>query len=209
MRTRSLFVRMTPLEGSLNGNRLNTIPFPSFLQKVYNQTMTYNVHPIIVHFPIALLFLYSIIKILPLEKWLPSVAWAHIKRLLLVFGVLGAFAALATGEVAEHLVHPNHDLVEAHSSFATASTIIYGLLLLGELLTLFMSWITSKINSSNTLKYIVLVQKILTRNLLSKVLALLGLSCITLTGMLGGVMVYGLSADPMAKTVLQILGINY
>ena len=91
--------------------------------------MTYNIHPIIVHFPIALLFLYSIIKILPLNKWLPKVAWRDIERVLLVFGVLGAFVALATGQIARHLIQPNRDLIHAHSNFASISTWLYGLLL--------------------------------------------------------------------------------
>ncbi|MCR4311379.1 MAG: hypothetical protein NUV54_02320 [Candidatus Taylorbacteria bacterium] len=51
--------------------------------------MTYNLHPIVVRFPIALLVLYSIIKVLPLFKWFPSVSWKHIELALPVFGVLG------------------------------------------------------------------------------------------------------------------------
>lgn len=170
--------------------------------------MTYNIHPIIVHFPIALLFIYSIIKILPLSKWLPQVAWKHIERTLLVFGVLGAFASSATGEVAEHLVHPSHNLVEMHALFAGASTWIYGLLLAGEFLSLFIPFLSAKINLPKTIHYLSIIEKILTQKTLSKFLAFLGLIAISITGMLGGVMVYGLSADPMAKIVLQILGLN-
>ena len=84
--------------------------------------MTYNIHPLFVHFPIALLFVYSIIKILPLQKWLPNVAWKHIERVLLLVGVLGAFAALSTGEIAEHLTRPNHDLVETHQRAGSGAT---------------------------------------------------------------------------------------
>ena len=84
--------------------------------------MMYNIHPLFVHFPIALLLIYSIIKILPLQKWLPAVAWKHIERALLFFGVLGAFAALSTGEIAEQMTRPNNDVVEAHSLFAAIAT---------------------------------------------------------------------------------------
>ncbi len=171
--------------------------------------MTYNIHPIIVHFPIALLFLYSIIKILPLQKWLPQVNWKPTERVLLVFGVLGAFAANITGEIAEHLVRPDHKLVEMHALFAGASTWIYGLLLLGEVLTVLIPFLASKTNLPKTMEYLGYIEKVLTQKLLSKLLAFLGLIAITITGMLGGVMVYGLSADPAAKVVLQILGISY
>ncbi len=57
----------------------------------------------VVHFPVALLLFYSIIKILPWSKWFPNVSWKHIERALLLAGVLGAFVSLSTGEVAEHL----------------------------------------------------------------------------------------------------------
>ena len=58
--------------------------------------MTYNIHPLFVHFPIAFLFIYSLIKIVPVKKWLPKVSWKDIERVLLVVGVLGAFAALSS-----------------------------------------------------------------------------------------------------------------
>src|SRR5574343_1787155 len=98
--------------------------------------MTYNIHPIFVHVPIAFLVIYSIIKVLPLQRWFPSVAWKHIERALLFFGVLGAFVALSTGEVAEHLSRPNRDLVETHSLFAATATWMYVLLLIGEALSM-------------------------------------------------------------------------
>ncbi|MGI9118259.1 MAG: DUF2231 domain-containing protein [Minisyncoccia bacterium] len=172
--------------------------------------MTYNIHPIFVHFPIALLFIYSIIKILPLEKWFPTVSWKHIERALLVFGTLGAFAALTTGEVAEHLAKPNHQLVEMHSLFAGISTWVYTALLLGEILTILKEKFSFKFEKFVTLnKAINFIQKILTNEIIVLVLAIVGFVAITVTGLLGGVMVYGTSADPFAKIVLQILGIQF
>src|SRR5665213_2786655 len=99
--------------------------------------MAYNIHPILVHFPIALLFVYSIVKILPFEKWFPTVAWKHIERVLLLVGVLGAFAAYTTGETATHLFHPNRQLVHAHANFAGTATFLYCVLLGGEILAVF------------------------------------------------------------------------
>ncbi len=170
--------------------------------------MTYNLHPIIVHFPIAMLFLYSIIKIIPLNKWFPNVSWKQIERVLLLVGVLGAFAALYTGDTARHMMRPDHALVEMHSLFATISTWIYGLLLLGEFLSIYRTSNIPKLNSPQVTQFFLFVEKILTNPALSKIMAFLGLVAITVTGMLGGVMIYGTSADPMASTVLKILGLN-
>ena len=171
--------------------------------------MTYNIHPLFVHFPIALLLLYSAIKILPLHKWLPSVAWKHLERVLLITGVLSAMVASSTGEVAEHLVRPDHDLVEMHALFASASTWFYGLLLVGEVLYFINPKITTRFGSSYVTKLLGFVQKVLTNRAVTLILAILGLLAISVTGLLGGVMVYGVTADPLTSIVVDILGISY
>lgn len=170
--------------------------------------MNYNIHPIFVHFPIALLFVYSLIKIVPLQKWFQNVSWKHIERTFLAVGVLGAFVALSTGEIAEHLTRPDHDLVEMHALFATTATWIYALLLAGELLSFSMAWITTKLKVEKVLKVLVFLKDILTHRIISGILAILGLLAISITGLLGGVMVYGTSADPVAGLVLKVLGIQ-
>ncbi len=171
--------------------------------------MTYNLHPIIVHFPIAFLFIYSLIKILPMSRWIPRVAWKDIERILLSVGVAGAFVALSTGETAEHITRPDRALVEMHSLFASLSTWLYGALLLGEAMTIFNN---SRIAQNTTFAWLLPVTKflerVLTNNVFSAVLALVALVCIAITGMLGGVIVYGTSADPFAAGVLRLLGIS-
>ena len=161
-----------------------------------------------VYCPIALLFIYAIIKVLPLQKWFPQVVWKHIERTLLVFGVLGSFAALTTGETAEHLFQPNHQLVEMHALFATVSTWIFAALLVGELLSVFAVTIEQKITSLPVKRVLSWIAALLTDKVFSTVLAFVGLITISVTGLLGGVMVYGLSADPVAEMVVKLLGIT-
>ena len=170
--------------------------------------MNYNIHPILVHFPIALLFLYSIIKILPFQKWIPSVSWKHIERALLVVGVLGAFAALATGETAQHLMQPNRQLVHAHSNFASIATFLYCVLLAGEVVDYVKTRYARLMEIDIIKKLFEIIQEVLGNRVISGALAFLGLIAISVTGLLGGVMVYGVSADPFAAIVLKILGIS-
>lgn len=170
--------------------------------------MTYNIHPIFVHFPIALLFVYSIIKIIPFKKWFSTIAWKHIEIVLLVTGVLGAFVASATGEIAEELTNQSHQLVEMHATFAAAATWMYGLLLAGELLALITPIVAQKYAIPKIVGISMWVQRILLDPVVSAVLAIGGLIAISITGLLGGVMVYGTTADPVAGIVLQLLGIT-
>ncbi len=169
--------------------------------------MTYNIHPLFVHFPIAFLVVYSVIKFLPVEKWITSISWRPIQRLLLVVGVLGAFVSNTTGEMAEHLVKADHDLVEMHAFFAGASTWIYGILLMGEILFLLNRYFVTKNIQTPINKILISIEKIINQNILSKTLALFGLIAISITGLLGGVIVYGVSADPIAPFVLRLLGL--
>lgn len=168
--------------------------------------MNYNIHPLIVHFPIALLVVYSVIKILPVRKWLPRVAWGQIEMLLLVCGVLGAMAASATGETAEHLARPDRNLVETHAFFAALSTWMYGLLLAAPIARALIDRFGQRIPSGIT-KLIQSIVSILEKPFIVSMLVVVGLIAITLTGVLGGVMVYGTTADPIAPIVLRILGL--
>lgn len=167
--------------------------------------MTYNIHPLIVHFPIALLLLYSVLRVVPFERFAPSMAWRQIRQVLLLAGVLGAFAASTTGEIAERLVRPDRAIVEMHSSFAAASTWIYGLLLLGEVLFYINRYLAKKSQVYAFSKVLIYIEGILTNSAFTWILALCGLLAISLTGLLGGVMVYGTSADPIAPAVLNLL----
>ncbi len=170
--------------------------------------MTYNIHPIFVHFPIALLSIYSIIKILPVQKWLPTIAWRQIERVLLFIGVLGAFAALATGDTAEHFAKANRQLVNVHALFAGAATWIYGILLLGEIITMLNDSYQSLVKSEKVKAILLKAEVFLYSSFLSKTLAILGFVAISITGLLGGIIVYGTTADPLAGFVLKLLGIN-
>ncbi len=170
--------------------------------------MTYSIHPILVHFPIALLVLYSGIKILPLKRWFPLVAWTHIERALLLVGVLGAFVSLSSGESAEELTTASRQLVETHAFFASAATWLYGILLAGEVLTLLNPWLLPRLNIQSVSRLFTWFQRVITRPFLSKWIAFFALIAIALTGLLGGVMVYGVTADPIAPFVLKLLNIT-
>ena len=170
--------------------------------------MQYNLHPLFVHFPIALLFVYSIIRILPVSKWVPEISWKSAERVLLLVGVVGAFLALATGDTAEHLFQPNRQLVEMHSFFATLSTWLYGALLAGEILSLVNPKFGPKIQNESIKDVMTSLESFLCDNIFSKIVAFVALVSISVTGLLGGVMVYGLSADPVAGFVVKMLGIS-
>lgn len=168
--------------------------------------MEYNLHPIFVHFPIAFLFLYSLLALLPFETWFPKISWKPFRLLLLVVGLVGAFVSSATGEVAADLTNVDHDILEFHEWFAGTSTFIYVVLFAGEIwgrLTEFIK--TLQIPLLASLFHV--IKQIITNKLFMSLFAIGGLISMMLTGMLGGIMVYGTMADPLAPLLLHILGL--
>ena len=166
-----------------------------------------NIHPIIVHFPIAFLFIWSLCELLPISRWFNSVNWTPIKNFLIVIGFLGGWVAQMTGEIAEELVGET-ELVNTHSAFAQASMILFGIFAVEVVINFlktkyFNIYYKFGILAKIVDKALQLIQNKPFRFLL----VLLALIAIFVTGVLGGVLVYGTSADPLAPFVLKILGL--
>ena len=167
-----------------------------------------NIHPIFVHFPIALLTLYAILEILPLAAWYPRAAWTDIKTFLVTFGGLGLLVALATGQLAEHSLYAlrAENVLRVHKMFAGASTAIFGILAAVYLI----HWIFEKHPNlaGGLLKKITLLhaaaQFVLKRPVVVTI-ATIGLVAIAVTGTLGGIIVYGPNGDFITKFVYSIL----
>lgn len=168
--------------------------------------MTYDLHPIFVHFPIAFFLLYSLLRLVPWSKKLPTVEWQIPRMVILACGLLGAWLANVTGEVARDLNQPNHQLVEMHETFAAFSVNIYVILLIAELIVFIKpEWL--EINYLKNIKPLFIFLKKITGKWLFYLLSIIGALAIAMTGLLGGVMVYGVKADPLAAPILKLLGL--
>ncbi|MFZ2484689.1 MAG: DUF2231 domain-containing protein [Minisyncoccia bacterium] len=146
-----------------------------------------NIHPIVVHFPIALLSLYAIFELVRFQKVLEKPYWFYIKATLVISGELFAIAAFLTGPEVE-----GAKLIEMHEAFAMVAIAIFGLIALGYLSKHFS---VLKVFSFVTRSYILIP------------LAFLGLVSITITGGLGGAIVYGTDFDPFMAPIFKILGV--
>ena len=172
--------------------------------------MTINIHPIIVHFPIAFLFLYSLIILLPVQKWFKNISWKVSEQLLLLTGTLGIFVAQVSGSLAQKITRPSRQISEMHELFANTTMWFYLILIVIEFSPMIISFIQKKIHKDKKcfiLPLLKRVHNILNRKWIIILSALLGVISLFLTGLLGGVMVYGISADPLAPFVLRMLGL--
>lgn len=177
-----------------------------------------NIHPLFVHFPIALLVIYSILEIgayfLPVlrrQTWLFGV-----KAFLLFVGVVSAFAALATGGLAEELIEasPRAYILEVHSGIAAATTVLYLALSVAYLVRVFDHDGWGKYVAGMSSPFIRIwsfkkyVAHLVLDTWLLPTLALIAFLGMLVTGALGAAIVYGPSADPIVSLVYHFFWVQ-
>jgi uncharacterized membrane protein len=145
-------------------------------------------HPIFVHFPIALLTMYAVLELIRFKKVLAKPYWFFVKAMFVIFGALGAAAAYMTGPDAL----ARSPLGREHSNFATLTLILFAIIGCAYLL----EWKRPNKYSKFILRPYIIIP-----------LALIGLAAVTITGALGGALVYGTNFDPLMAPIFKMLGV--
>jgi uncharacterized membrane protein len=83
-----------------------------------------NLHPLIVHFPVALLMLYCGIELVTVFFYRDHVSLRYAKKLLLWIGTLSIIPALVTGEAAQY-IYGKSDIIHLHEEFAEMSRNVF------------------------------------------------------------------------------------
>ncbi len=160
-----------------------------------------NIHPIIVHFPIACLVLYTILEVLSLFKTSWREKLLTTKIFLLTIGVFGAFVAIQTGEIAQESMG-NSNLLSAHKEYAQMAYKIYLIILILYVLL----WEKFALRFKNNLIYRIIsfVQGLHKYGVVA-LLALLACILLSIAGALGGAISHGSQADPIVKFVYDLI----
>jgi uncharacterized membrane protein len=167
-------------------------------------------HPILVHFPIALLSLYAILECLRFKKLLAWQPFFYIKAFLVIVGGLAGIAAYSTGPEGmavngwsgyASMVGSNgrpfvDQIVNMHSNFASLTLGIFSVIAVSYLVV----WI-QKIRpiQHSAWSVILKIANFIQKPAVIILLALLGLLAVTITGALGGSIVYGPNVDPVVS----------
>ena len=122
-------------------------------------------HPLSVHFPIVLLLLATLFKLIGL--WSSKITWDHGGRLLLILGVIGVWISIYTGNLADGIVSRqlcDPTVLKEHENFAYTTAWIFSIALAVELLSRYIDLIKTRttsvilvllmISGSGTLAYV-------------------------------------------------------
>ncbi len=168
-----------------------------------------NIHPLFLHFPIALLVVYSVLEFLPMSSVHFKLNWRRVKIFILVIGVLSAFATLITGAMAEELLTDPEKLkiVELHSGFAGTATVIFSILAVLYLV----GWFDETYGGIKRPHFLSVIWRLLERvkylvldTKIKYIFVGAGFIAIFITGSLGGAMVHGPEADPFVSFVYHL-----
>lgn len=173
-----------------------------------------NIHPIFVHFPIALLTIYAVLEWLRFKKLLNWSPFFYIKLVFVVLGSIASYAALITGGIAEEAFAgtPIAKIVEIHSNWAAYTIGIFSVLAVAYLVR----WIEKdypaavlKINSNKVSgviwKVLSYLSELVQKPFVLVILSIIGLISVTITGALGGSIVYGNDVDPVVRFIYKFL----
>lgn len=154
-----------------------------------------DIHPLVVHYPIALLTLYSLFELVSVRKMQERPYWFYVKAVFVILGALGAVASAVSGLFATHFVR-GVPLVEMHIWFSYATAAIF--LIIAALYA--SVWWGNAVSARYS-------AKILFNRWAMAPLALVGLVSIVITGGLGGAMVYGTDFDPLMRPIFKLLDV--
>lgn len=169
-----------------------------------------NIHPILVHFPIAFLSLYVLCEVISVKRLRDWSSWLHLKALLVVLGVITAVITSQTGELAASIVNVPRNVLRVHDQWANLTTVIFGVIAFLYIAviadtTIVRTWIEKFKLIMIWDKAVWLSHELLKMRVVMTVLALSGVVAITVTGGLGGAMVYGPDVDPIVRLIYNLL----
>ena len=159
-------------------------------------------HPIFVHFPIALLTVYSLFELIRFKKVLDNPIVFGMKALLLILGTAAALVALETGDLAKQMHAVRSQAVQTHEFFAQVTAILFSVLASGYIWKVLSS---SGLNFGSLGKLLNRISHFLIETWFAPLIALAGLVALTITGALGAYMVYGAGIDPFVNFIAKLL----
>jgi len=168
-----------------------------------------NIHPLFVHFPIALLVIYALMEITPRVWIFRAQWWRNAKIFLSITGLLATIPTLITGDMAADIIGETK-LIETHATMAVITVIIFAIPAISYLMEIFESlgWSSRFVKQypkfKSTVSFINHTGKLVLKSPTIYIIAILAIISITITGGLGASIVYGPDFDPIVSFIYNL-----
>ncbi len=190
--------------------------------------MSNNLHPLFVHFPIALFTVFALLEMIPSKRLRENHTFFLIKFFILFVGFIAVWPTLMSGEAVEHMfaaTSENGKIVTIHSMWASISVFFFGVLAIAYLVEWFRQYeerimqhqspfgrAYGRLRGFVTKTYFIdkfwaLIMRIQSKIFSTPVLvilAFLGLLSLTVTGALGAFLVHGAGVDPIVNLFYKL-----
>lgn len=178
------------------------ITSPLFLSYFMVYDVFMNIHPIVVHFPIAFLMIYGMCELIRFKIITGKPYWFYIKAFLAIVGILSAFAAYQAGDAIEHQFEAEYgNVMRVHADFAVLSIIIFGI----AAASYFVAWVNRVKSLSWPLWGLATrIQKLVLETPIVIILAVAGLVAISITGALGAAIAHGTDSDIFVRFIYRM-----
>lgn len=165
-----------------------------------------NVHPLLVHFPIAFLSLYALLELLRFTVFTKQPYWFYLKAVLLFMGVFSAGLAILAGLLIEQQFSNQGALLVLHKNINEIASFLFAVLAFSYLV----SWLerTREFKMPSSLKSFwklsLWIKHITLETWFLYVIVLAAFFLITIGSALGGIIVYGPNLDPFTQFIYRI-----
>lgn len=165
-----------------------------------------NVHPLLVHYPIAFFMTYAVFELLRFKKLTKQPYWFYVKAILVCLGVISAGAAIIAGKIIQPQF-TQKTLVSIHEHVNESATAIFAIMAFCYIV----AWIRNTPHNAIPEKFqgfwnvALKIEDLVLHTPLLFGLVIIGLLLITLGGTLGGIIVYGPKLDPITNFVYSLL----
>lgn len=194
------------IEKGYNSSSLSTY----FIMNIFE---SFNIHPIVVHFPVAMLMAYSIIEIISLFSQKRAAKLYTTKTIILWIGAVWGFMALQTGEWTQEFLWISGDLVHTHEEYADKTFFVYAIITVYYIIkTMYIQQIWGKYWVNNIQAYHSQLTSFFASSVTQVIVTLIAIvwmGLLTITGALGGAIAHGTNnGDPVSDWAVANLVAN-